>query len=163
MKKHTYIICILSLLIAVFACEKQPKSICTFYIDSVTEAYFSFRLVDSLTMQTLIGDGVGIYDDDLVAFVRSDGAIPRDLYISGDGSINFKVQDNETEALDSSVTKIFYLQLPDQFGHPNRDTDTLKFIYRYNDGNCFSNFQVYYNGRNYHNGLYKTFFNFFKQ
>ncbi|MFZ1496362.1 MAG: hypothetical protein WAS72_04850, partial [Saprospiraceae bacterium] len=62
MKKHTYIICILSLLIAVFACEKQPKSICTFYIDSVTEAYFSFRLVDSLTMQTLIGDGVGIYD-----------------------------------------------------------------------------------------------------
>ncbi len=123
------------------------------------DAGFSFRLVDQFGIN-LIAQWGSVYRSDSTFLTKADGTHPNQLNIGADGNISLFIPDSYNEALDTAVTRRFFLYLPDFQGHPGADTDTLTFQYRFsktNDHICFENLQIVFNDSLYQDGPYTDF------
>lgn len=160
MKKQTFltslVLGIASLLLH-FSCKDE---ICR---APVQDSPFGFKLVDRFGTNQIAEWGAR-YNSDSTFLTKENGEIPTALDISG-GTISFFIPDSYIEALDTEVTRIFLLYLPDYQGNPKADVDTLKFKYRFKlagDVICYDYLQVMYNDSLYHSGNYEYLMNFTK-
>lgn len=95
----------------------------------VQDSPFGFKLVDQFGTNQIAAWGAR-YNSDSTFLTKENGETPIALDISG-GTISFFIPESYNEALDTEVTRIFLLYLPDYQGHPKADVDTLTFKYRF--------------------------------
>lgn len=128
---------------------------------------FVFRLLNKVSRTNLIALWGARYDSELVDLLEDDGSRAKWLYVGADGNISFVIAEDSFEALEREITKTYFLHLPDIFGTPSRDIDTLQFIYKFvNQDDCppiwYDRFQVFFNDSLYHDGEYVTLIEFLK-
>lgn len=128
----------------------------------VQDSFFTFTLVDRNGISQMDVWGA-TYLLDSTYVVKPDGSPANQLERLGN-SITFFIPEKFTEAIDSQVTRTFFLYLPDIHGNPRADTDTITFRYRFQTGEevCFEHMEVIFNDSLYYNGNYTTSLTFTK-